>query len=176
MSTAQKRGSNLDNKLANEIHESTPSHVTAHSMRGSGNTRTPQPDVLVRIGGRDDIALEAKRASIDDGERTTFLDESSDDDISQLCACTNDYTRAYVALKLTRRELVVVKVGWTDDVSEATQSIVNRLPDCFDANYTRAGNVTIRKPSTDEWPSASAGDSDVEVICDTIEVECDVDD
>jgi len=176
MSTAQKRGSNLDNRIANEIHEWTSQHIAAHSMRGSGNLRTAQPDVLVRVEGRDDAALELKRRSCDSGERATLMNEASDDDISELCACANGFTRAYVGLKFTRREMVVVKVGWTDDVSEAAQSIVNRLPDAFDANLTNAGNITVRKPSTDEWPSASVGRADAATICDELQLEYELED
>lgn len=167
MSTAQKRGADYDNQLANEIHDVTPADVHAISARGSGNIRTPQPDLLVTTGDAN-YAIEAKRSSIDTGDRTTVLDESQRDDISQLCACSNSHTRAFVAIKLTRRRLCVVKVGWTGAVEEATESIVSRLPDAFDANHTSAGNVTIRKPDTDDWPSASQSPDDVVVLAERL--------
>lgn len=135
-------------------------------MRGSGNLRTPQPDVLVRTPV-EDHAIELKRSSIDRGERTTFLDQSQSNDVQQLVNCSNKYTRIYAAMKFTNCEMVCVEV----DPDNAADSVMERLPHCFEASATGSGNVRIQKPeNTDVWPSATAGKHNVEVICDTLGV------
>lgn len=162
---SQQAGSDLDNVVANGVHEHTSAMVTGHSMRGSGNLRTPQPDVMVRTAVVD-YAIELKRNSrTDRGDRAEFINK---EDLEQLTECANDYTEIYVGLKMTNCQMVCVRV----DPENPDESIAENLPEAFDANATRSGNVTVRKPrDTDVWPSATAGKSKVEVVCDAIGVK-----
>ena len=166
----QQAGKNLDNHIANGIYEHTDGNVVTHSTRGSGNVKSPQPDVVVRTNVWD-YAIELKRNTrTDRGDRATFIESS---DLKQLGKCSNDYTQIYCGLKMTHCEMVCVEVEVAspdDDVSDLAQSLADNLPEAFDANATRSDNVTVRKPELDDWPSSRAGRSDVEVVCDAIGV------
>lgn len=167
MSTAQKRGSNYDNEVANALQERTPDDVAAHSMRGSGNTTHPQPDVLVRRSHHD-VALELKRSSVATGEYC-YIDE---EDLLQLAACRNEITHAYLGLKFTHRELVVVWVPQhADDPDKVVQSVAGAFPDPFDGHVTDGGNLRLTKPQTEAWPSATSGRDDVDVLADELNIE-----
>jgi len=152
----QKKGASLDNSVANALIEATDETVDAHSMRGSGNTKHSQCDVLLRTP-KVDWAIELKRSSIGTDERTQIADE---EDLHQLADCANTYTRIGFGIKLTNRQLCFVEASpiYTAD------TLVERLPNCFDANHTDSGNLTIRKPEASEWPSAQSGESNADVI------------
>lgn len=162
MSTAQKRGANYDNEVAIDVDEKTDELVTVHPSRGSGNTKTPQLDVLVRTPKVDHF-IELKKYSCSRGDRRTAFDT---DDLEQIEQCANVYTRVYIGVRFSNCQLVFFEVKETDDVG---QYIVDHMPSAFDANYTDSGNVSLRKPvDTDVWPSYSSGKDDVDVILEDI--------
>jgi len=166
----QQAGKDLDNAIANGIYEHTDGNVVTHSTRGSGNVKSPQPDVVVRTNVWD-YAIELKRNTrTDRGDRATFI---KSDDLKQLGKCSNDYTQIFCGLKMTHCEMVCVEVDASSgDPADLAASLAENLPEPFDANATRSNNVTVRKPeNTDVWPSARSGRSDVEVVCDAIGVK-----
>lgn len=167
MSTAQKRGSNYDNQISNQLQEATDEAVQVSSMRGSGNTKHPQPDVLVRRSHHD-VALELKRSGVATGEYI-YIDE---EDLLQLAACRNEITHAHLGLKFTHRELVVVWVPQhANDDEKVVQSVADAFPDPFEAHVTDGGNLRLTKPQTGAWPSSQAGKGDVEAIADALSLK-----
>lgn len=162
--TVQKAGANFDNEMCNVIDEATTGDVFAHSMRGSGNTLTSQPDVKV-ITPVVDHAIEGKRYTWDPGQRRQVMDP---EDVEQLGQCANKYTQLWLALKFTRRELIVLGPLNPYDVGE---SIVELAPDCIEASYTDSGYVRATKPETGEWPSQQAGRDDRDVLLDALDLE-----
>lgn len=169
---SQQAGKDLDNDIANAVYEHTGPNVVCHPTRGSGNVKSPQGDVVIRTNAWDYVVELKRNSRTDRGDRATFLKE---EDLEQLKKCSNDYTMIYVGLKMTHCQMVCAEVevaSQADDASDLAESLAENMPEAFDANATRSNNVTIRKPvDTDVWPSATAGKSDAEVVCDAIGVE-----
>jgi len=158
----QKAGSDLDNEIAHVINEATNAKVHAHSMRGSGNTKHAEADVLVRTPLNDRV-IEAKRSSVATGEYAYVLDE---DDTRQLSALSNDYTTAWVLVKFTNREPVLFR-------TPKGGVRVERIPSAFDPYTDEDAEYELRltKPSPDDWPSAQAGRSLEDVLVEQLSLD-----
>ena len=185
--TLQKRGSSYDNEIANLIDENTPQTVRAHSMRGSGNTKYPNPDVLVRTPTYDH-AIELKKASWDRGDRRQIADR---EDLEEMAGCANFQTKGWFGVSMSNCELMFVgplnetvtmselqymtslteedyRMGATSDAIGA--ALERSIPDAFQPSCNKHVNVT--KPSdTNEWPSARSGRTDIEIILDKLGLE-----
>jgi hypothetical protein len=158
----QKAGSNLDNHIATAINEATGPKVSAHSMRGSGNTGYAEVDVIVRTP-LNDKAVESKRSSVGTGEYAYVLDA---DDTRQLSAVSNDYTTTWVLVKFTNREPALFR-------TPKGGVRVDRVPSAFEPHVDESAGYELRltKPSADEWPSAQAGRSLEEVLVEGLSLE-----
>ncbi len=160
---SQQAGKDLDNDVANAVYEHTGSHIVCHPTRGSGNVKSPQGDVVIRTNVLDYVVELKRNSRTDRGDRAQFMEK---EDLDQLSKCSNEYTEIYCGLKMTNCQMVCARV----DPENPAKSLAENLPEAFDANDTRSGNVTIRKPELEDWPSATAGKSDAEVVCDAIGV------
>lgn len=157
-----------ENDMAKQIHRATPSHVRAYRCGYSGSNAMPQPDVLV-TDVMENHGLEIKGPIQSD---TVYVDA---DDIEQLRECQNSHTAVYLVVKFSRREPVVVRyfeeltaqqhpeADKFNDMSPAEKFAV-LAPDAFNPRVTDSGTLALDKPDTDDWPSASAGSSDVDAI------------
>lgn len=148
-----KVGSNYDNDLANALNDATDENIRASSMRGSGNTGYPECDVLLRTP-KVDHAIEAKKKFWDTGDRGLYINE---EDLEQLWQCKNVYTKVWLAIKFSRRELLFIP-------AENPTVIMDAISDAFNVSYTGGGNLRGVKPDTDMWPSTQSGKEDVDVI------------
>lgn len=158
----QKAGGDLDNEIAAVINDATNEKVHAHSMRGSGNTRHAEADVLVRTP-HNDHAIEAKRSSVGTGEYAYVLQK---DDIEQLQALSNQFTTCWVLVKFTNREPALFR-------TPKGRVIVDRIPSALAPHTDESAGYELRltKPDTDDWPSAQAGDSLQDVLVETLSLE-----
>ena len=164
--TLQKQGANYDNQIAKQILRSTPDYIQAVPTRGSGNTVGHHADVLVRTPSVDH-AVELKKASWATGDRNAIADE---DDLRELAGCINWYTQAWFGISMSNRQLMLAgpisgrNVDW-EDVGLALE---RDIPDAFEPTFTESGYLRVTKTGTDQWPSAQAGKSDVDVLLDEL--------
>lgn len=162
--------SDYENDIAKKVHRGTRSAIRAYRCGYSGNGAAPQPDVLLTTP-TENYAVELKGPIQSD---RVYVD---DEDIDQLVDCTNTYTAAALVVKFSHREPVVVryfpKLSGDQMVAEGAKAyneaepaekLARLVPDAFNARITESGSLALDKPTTDEWPSATAGASDVDAI------------
>lgn len=162
--------SQWENKIAKEIHRTTPSRIRAYRCGYSGNNAMPQPDILV-TEGHINHGAELKGPIQSD---RLYIDE---EDIEQLVACQTGYTAVYLVVKFSHREPCVVQyfeeltgtqssVGGAADYNDMTpvEKFATLVPEAFDPSVTDSNALALSKPSTDDWPSAQAGSDDVDAI------------
>lgn len=162
----QQAGKDYDNQIANELQRRTDDSVSVHSMRGSGNTVHPQPDVLIRRPHHD-VALELKRTSVATGEDYYIVGE----DLFQLAECRNDYTHSWLGVKFSRRELLMLWVPGHVPSSRTPTALCEAAPRALDSHVTEGDRLRLTKPETSQWPSATAGRDDIEVIADELGID-----
>lgn len=130
--------------------------------------------------------VELKKRSGDAGKRfpTHPLDGSTPDqngmtELRRLASTGPSWSDRYFALKPDHRELVVFDAEWllwhvTDGDegrgSPYTDEPTERAVSAFSPRQTRGGNVSMRKPTLDEWESSTAGRDDVAKLLDSIGV------
>jgi len=151
-----------EHTVANEVYENV-SGVKAYVAGYSGNSRIPQPDVLLTQPHGDCHAIEAKGPIASD---RCYIEEG---DIQQLIACEGPSTAVYLCVKFSRRKPLVVR--YYDDVTgrdwddkTAVEKFAAMMPDCFDARVTNSDSLAIDRPSTERWDSATASPPDWQVV------------
>jgi len=156
--TAQKAGLSYEKDVAADVENNTPKSVRVVFGGGtSGNVRIPQPDLHITSGSLGAVRvqnIEIKRSTQD-----RFYIEA--EDIEQLQETGNGYTDLFFMMKFTRREPLVWRIEPSDDAAD----MVSRLPECFDPHVTKSGSLRLSKPSTSDWPSATAGRKDWDALC-----------
>jgi Holliday junction resolvase len=154
-----------ENDLAKRIYRETWSQIRAYRCGYSGSNAMPQPDILVTDPSTC-YAVELKGPLSRDH---IYVDE---DDLAQLTDCQNGYTRVALAVKFQRRELAVINYfesmmgGSSEGFDELSlaEKFVALAPDSLNPSTTDSGNLRLEKPSLDDWPSATAGSSDVDAL------------
>lgn len=155
--------SQFENEVAKTVHRNTPSAVRAYRCGYSGSNAMPQPDVLVTTPTVN-YGVELKGPLARDH---IYVDE---DDLQQLVDCANATTVVALGVKFQRREMMIVRhfedisgkhphADRYDEMSVAKQFAV-LAPDAFDPSTTDSGSLRLEKPSTENWPSATAGTDD----------------
>jgi len=170
MGHAQRQGLDYEHEMANGIYYETGGSLFPLRVGWSGNNKIPAPDVFVDDGTKAH-AFEFKRTSQDRISITIDYGDENDD-LSELIQFARDYPRtccAYLGVRFTHRQLVLLKF-WLDSPGPTAllESAVTTSP--IDVRVTRAGNLSIHRPDTDEWPSAGSGD-DVEYLLEKIGYE-----
>ena len=152
-----------EHQVANEVYENV-SGVKAYVAGYSGNSRIPQPDVLVTEPTGTCHALELKRTSQD----RCYIDG---DEIRQLVACQGAATMAHLVVKFNNRKPMVTRFyeevtgdDWSD--LTATEKMCKVIPPCFNPRVTDSGSLALDKPTTDEFESARSSPPDWQVIAD----------
>jgi len=164
----QKRGRRYENQLARDIYEACGGALMPEPIGYSGNHGIPAPDLRVDDGDKVH-AFELKRTSTDRQSLVYEPDDRSRDDLAQLIHYAREYPRMvvpYVGVRFDNRQLVLAKLwlGAPND-SATVRSATKTVPTT--ATLTRANNLSVHKPSLDEWVSAQAGD-DAQYVLDTI--------
>lgn len=171
MTSAQRRGLDYEHTIANEVHDATDGSIFPLRVGWSGNNKIPAPDVFLDDGYKGH-AFEFKRTTQDRISLTYNPESDKPDDLSDLIEFARNYPRtccAYVGVRFTHRQLVLLKFWLRAPGPKALlQSAVSTSP--VDARVTHAGNLSVHKPSTEEWPSAHTGD-DIDYLLETIQYE-----
>jgi len=164
----QPKGRAYEMDLCTELYERTGGTILPIPAGYSGNHNIPSADIVIDDGQKVH-AIELKKTSADRKSLYYDPEDTERDDLNQLLEFARDYPRTvcpYFGVRFDRRQLILAKfwLGAPNDMI-ALRSAVNTTP--VDVRLTAAGNISVHKPDTETWPSASSG-SDVEYILDTI--------
>jgi len=160
-----------EHTIANEVYENI-SGVKAYVAGYSGNSRIPQPDVLLTQPHGHCHAIESKGPLQSD---RCYIDK---DDIEQLIACEGASTAVYLLIKFSRRKPLVTR--YYDDITRRdwenktpAEKFAAIIPDCFDARVTDSGALALDRPSTERWDSATVSPPDWQVVAESCGIRTD---
>ena len=153
-----------EHTVANEVYENVTG-VKAYVAGYSGNSRIPQPDVLVTEPTGTCHALELKGPIASD---RCYIDS---EDIRQLVACQGASTMAHLVVKFNNRKPLVTRyyhevTGEDWSGLRPTTKVCKVIPPCFNPRVTDSYLLALDKPSTNEWDSARSSPPDWQVIAD----------
>jgi len=176
-----KKGRRLEHELATSMNQVAPD-IRAFTMGYSGNSSIEGAADVIVLKPNDQFTkvasayfIEVKSYGGDRGKRLTLQasgDDSFTDQLNDLVDNTPSYGQAILAVKLARCELVLfMPQAFLEEAQDraAGKDVESNHP--FAPRTTDTGNVSIRKPETDEWPTARSGRSNVEVICESLGVD-----
>jgi hypothetical protein len=182
----QLHGRRYEHTLVNSLEEITPPEVWLTSAGYSGNSKADACDIVIMLDPglvtRHETMMynvEAKKRQGESGKRISgaFTGSSSDEtgveELQRLIEGTPSWADPIVALKMDRRKLAVFNATWLlsrlDVRDDAYPSSVD--DDVFDVlqpRLTKSESISIVKPETDEWPSATAAPSDAVVLAEKL--------
>lgn len=154
--TSQKTGLRFEHKLKNNIFELSDGNIIPLRGGWSGNDAIPMPDLLVPFGG----ALCAFEIATTKDETSLIIEPEKVQDIRYWTLRMSEVpVYPYLGIKFKgnkSRLLYVTRLHRISNIQKAFENEVEKCP--FDAKVTRSGNLSFRKPDTDEWYSTRAGD------------------
>jgi len=167
------KGKRYELSLKNAISENTDDAVKAHRPDFSGNSVGEVADVMVVWERKDALGEPTrhvayielkKRGNVDEGNRTTVLSGSSQDqngveEIEELVAESPYWTKQSVGVKFPHRELAVFNATELLDSLNGMGEV-----SILDERTTPSNNVSMRKPKLEYWDSSSSGMSDYEKL------------
>jgi hypothetical protein len=165
------KGKTYELNLVNEITENTSPWVWTTRPDFSGNSKHAFADLAMiwTVSGPIDGAfVEVKKRSPGDGKRASgALVGSADgqtglEELKELCNGTPPWGEPYLAVKFPNRELIVYRADYLySDLAESDggDDYVGT------PQLTPSNNVSIRKPSLDEWNSSRGGLDDWHKLC-----------
>lgn len=165
---ARTKGRSYENQLCVDIYRETDGQLIPEPIGYSGNHFAPAPDIHIDDGTKIH-AIELKRTAQDRITVGYYPDNYQRDDLDQLFTYARDHPRTvvpYVGVRFNNRQLLLCKLwlGAPTDVA-IVRSATKFTP--TDVRLTQTDNLSIHKPSLENWPSASAGD-DVNHVLETI--------
>lgn len=157
---SSQRGKRFETNLCSAVYDATDGELFPEPVGYSGNHRVPAPDIKVD-DGHQIHAIKLKTSKKDRVSVVYDPEDTNRDDLHQLLTYAQKFPRQvvpYVGIKFTNRQLVCIPLWLGAPTAEAAvRSATKTAP--IDVRYTYAGNLSVHRPSTEEWPSASAGDS-----------------
>lgn len=149
----QSRGLNYEHELAKDVFELSDGKIVPARCGYSGNQAIPSPDLLIPFGGAL-AALEVKTTSDD----TSLIIEP--DDVQDIRYWTLRMSEVpvypYLGIKFNYRVIYLTRLKRVSNVQKCFENEAEKCP--FDAKVTNSGNLSFRKPDTDEWQSTQAAD------------------
>lgn len=163
-----QKGRDYEHQLINDIYDASDGSVVPVPPGYSGNHRIPAPDLIIN-DGMVAHAIELKRTKRD--RQTFYCDtERQKDDIQQLVRFSQEYappTYPYVGVRFNRRQLILIKLLANEDGNWEKMLDQAVVMSPVEAKVTHKQNLSIPKPASGEWPTASSGD-DAEYVLDEI--------
>lgn len=164
------KGKAYELTLVNDITEHTSPWVWTTRPDFSGNSKHAFADLAMiwTVSGPIDGAfVEVKKRSPGDGKRASDTVSGSADDqtgleeLKELCNGTPPWGEPYLGVKFPNRELIVYRADhlYTELTESAGDDYVGT------PRVTPSDNVSIRKPSLDEWNSSRGGFDDWYKLC-----------
>lgn len=151
----QSRGLRYEHELAKQIFDLSDGKIIPARCGFSGNQSLPMPDLLMPFGGAL-IATEVKSTSDD---TSLIVDRDAIEDIQYWTLRMSEVpVYPYLGIKFTGRSSRLIYFTRLKRISNLDRCFEREVEKCpFDAKVTRSGNLSFRKPDTDQWPSTRAG-------------------
>lgn len=152
----QSRGLQYEHELAKDVFDLSEGKIIPARCGYSGNQAIPSPDLLIPFGGAL-AALEVKTTSDD---TSLIVEPEAVEDIRYWTLRMSEVpVYPYLGIKFTGYGSRVIYLTRLQRVSNVQKCFENEVEKCpFDAKVTKSGNLSFRKPDTDEWPSMQAAD------------------
>ncbi len=166
--SAQKKGYEYENELCKDIYDATDGALIPEPIGFSGNHSLPAPDIRIDDGTKVH-AIELKRTTKDRISIGWDPESTKKDDLHQLIAYARDYPRTvvpYVGVRFTNRQLLLSKLWLGAPNEEAVVRSATNLAET-DIRFTGSKNLSVHRPSLDDWKSATSGD-DAAYLLETI--------
>lgn len=183
----QKHGRRFELSLVNDVDEITPEEVWTTTVGYSGSANADGCDIVVTIDPQiltyDDVVqynIEAKKRQAEGGKRHSSVfggsekDETGVEELRRLVLTTPPWADPIVSLKFDHRRLIVLDARWIlDHVGEGDyQDILfgaaRTLLEIVQPRTTPSDNISMVKPSLDDWPSAQAAEDDAVVLAEKL--------
>lgn len=158
--------------MANTLSEITSDEVVAVCPDYSGGSANATCDVMmVWPEPHNGAFIELKSYRVEREKRVTVCSGTSDEDhgraeLQRLVDGTPPWATAWLAVKLNNTQMIMHRA----------ETLLGLSPDKREVHgpgklrWTPSGNLSIRKPTTDEWPSQTVGMSSPCVVCRTASV------
>jgi len=175
----QQHGRKYEHTLVNTLTMVTPDEVWATTVGYSGNAKTDACDVIVSVDPHlctrfeDGLyCIEAKKRRAESGKRFSAFSGSADDEsgleeIERFIDGTPDWGQSIVALKVNRRKLFVLDAKRLLRILRGEESPEGQYT-VLQPRLTKSDNVSMVKPTTDEWPSATKAKADEYVLAEQL--------
>lgn len=172
----QQHGRRYEHTLCTSLDEITPDEVWVTTAGYSGNSEADACDLVIttdpKYATRNDpvqINIEAKKRQGKSGNRVIIASGSSKgdsgvDEILGLIEGTPDWADPIVAIKFDRRKLIVLDAR---HLLAAVGELKYPIPDSvrlFDVRSTDSGSLSMRKPTLENWTSATSAPKDSVVL------------
>lgn len=179
-----KTGRNYEHTLANGVAEVTPREVWTTTVGWSGNSSTDSCDIAIVVDPKLAISsettmftVECKRRNVDSGKRAskvfgggkTF--ETGVEELQRFIDGTPSWADPIVAIKFDRRKLVVLDGRWLLDalgLGGFAPPSAETLIDLLEPRTTRSDNISMIKPTLENWPSSKQSEDDAVVLCERL--------
>jgi len=165
------KGKTYELDKVKECHEATSQEVWATRPDFSGSSKYAFADVALVYPLTPDNAIagdffELKKRSVDTGKRTNVMSGSSKgqsgmQELAELVNMTPAWGTPKVGVKFPNRQLMVFNAA---DLLERLQERGTLTEEVGAPKKTRGDNISMYKPTLDEWESATAGSPDVELL------------
>lgn len=174
------KGRRAEMRLYNDISRNTTDTVHANVSDHSGNADSSFSDIEVyfldHVDGVKRLCgafTEIKKRQAASGKRCIVMAGSSDgdsglDELEHLIEETPIWGKAWIIIKFDHRRPIVL--GAKRLHGALIDEISSDGPPLFDARLTPSDNISMRKPTLDEWESSAAADPDWKVILEEIGV------
>jgi hypothetical protein len=164
-------GKNSELQLVNTIIENTDELTDAYRPDFSGNSKHAVADVIVGTKVGDELQfgyIELKTRSEDSGKRSIVMAGSSQDqngieELTELIENTPPWADPYLVVKFNNREAIIVRA---DSFKKALLDDDGNT--IHDSRLTGSGNISMRKPTLDDYPSQTAGQPMWEKVMDAL--------
>jgi len=183
---SQSHGRRYEHELATDIDTVTTDDVWVTTAGYSGNSGIDGCDLVVTTEPRwrtqeDAIQynIEAKKRKGDAGYRVTVFsgssgDETGEDELQRLVEGTPGWADPLVAIKFSYRQLFVADARWIlqfcreEKFDPTIPPAIKTAIEDMEPRITRGGSISMIKPKTGVWPSASAGKDDGVYLADQL--------
>lgn len=172
------KGKRYELRLVKDLDAATDDDVWVVRPDYSGNSVTAVSDVAMvwpADRGTHGAFLEVKKRSPGTGLRASGAvagssqGQSGIEEVEELIEQAPPWVEPYVVIKFPNREpLVYGAEALREFVVEKNPSEPWEPYSAGVPKLTPSENISVKKPTTDEWPSTQAGRSDVETILDEI--------
>lgn len=161
------KGKQYELDIVRDLHEATTEEVWVTRPDFSGNSKYAFADVAIvwpefRYKEAKGVFLELKKRSPGDGKRASGTMSGSSDgqngkeELEELVEKTPPWGESTVGVKFPNRELIMYDAEYLLSVLRNDEwSAIG------DPQLTPSGNISVKKPTLEEWDSAQSGVADV---------------